>query len=67
MLNAGKVSSSLRNGLWAEATNTDTLLVETTFLYGDLEEEIYMECPLDMLNISNKSIYDLVQAAQEYY
>ena len=47
---------------------------ETIFLYGDLEEEIYMECPQSMSNIknddciiSNKCIYGLVQAARQYY
>ena len=48
--------------------------VETAFLYGNLEEEIYMECPQGMSNmgkdgciILNKCIYGLVQAAQQYY
>ena len=47
---------------------------ETAFLYRDLEEEIYMECPQGMSDvkkddciISNKCIYDLVQAAHQYY
>ena len=48
--------------------------VETAFLYGDLEEEIYMECIQGMSNITkddciilNKYIYGLVQAACQYY
>ena len=47
--------------------------VETAFLYGDLEEEIYMECPQGMHNVKkddciilNKCIYELVQAARQY-
>ena len=42
--------------------------VKTAFLYGDLEEEIYMECHKAMSNmrkddyiILNKCIYGLVQ------
>ena len=48
--------------------------VETAFLYGDLEEEIYMEWPQGMSNIIkdgciilNKCIYGLVQAVCQYY
>ena len=48
--------------------------VETTFLHGDLEEEIFMECPQGMSNIKkdnyiilNKCIYGLVQVAWQYY
>ena len=48
--------------------------VETVFLYWDFEEEIYMECPQKMSDItkddciiSNKCIYSLVQAACQYY
>ena len=48
--------------------------IETSFLYGDLEEEIYMECPLGMFNmkkdaciILNKCIYGIVWAAWQYY
>ena len=48
--------------------------VKTAFLYGDLEEEVYMECPQGMSNSSkddciilNKCIYGLVQAARWYY
>ena len=47
--------------------------VETAFLHGNLEEEIYMECPngLDhkpgeVLRLK-KSIYGLVQAARQFY
>ena len=48
--------------------------VETAFLYMDLEEEIYMECPQGMSDVGkvdciilNKCIYGLVQAAWQYY
>ena len=48
--------------------------VETAFLYGELEEEIYMECPPGMRNVTNddillllQCIYGLVQAARQYY
>ena len=48
--------------------------IETAFLYGDLEEEIYMECPQGMSEVKkddciilNKCIYGLVQAACQYY
>ena len=51
-----------------------TVTAETTFLYGDLEEEIYMECPQGKSNIKkdkciilNKWIYGLVQSARQYY
>ena len=44
--------------------------METAFLYGDIEEEIYMECPQDTSDIKkddciilNKCIYGLVQVA----
>ena len=47
--------------------------VRTAFLYGDLEEEIYMRIPIGM-DISEeyclllkKSIYGLVQAARQWY
>ena len=48
--------------------------VKTAFLYGELEEKIYMECPQDTLNISkddciilNKCMHGLAQAARQYY
>ena len=48
--------------------------IETAFLYGDLKEEIYMECPQGMSDVKkddciilNKRIYNLVQAAHQYY
>ena len=48
--------------------------VETAFLYGDLEEEIYMECPPGMTGMTSaqvllllKCIYGLVQAARQYH
>ena len=48
--------------------------IETAFLYGDLEEEIYMECPQGMADVKkddciilNKCIYGLVKAACQYY
>ena len=47
---------------------------ETTFLYMDLEEIIYMECPQGMSDVGkddciilNKYIYGLVQTARQYY
>ena len=48
--------------------------VKTAFLYGDLEEEIYMECPQGMKGVKKddciilkKCIYGLIQAARQYY
>ena len=47
--------------------------VETAFLHGELEEEIYMECPpglkasKDDCCVLKKSIYGLVQAARQYF
>ena len=48
--------------------------METDFLYGELEEEIYMEYPQGMSGIGqddciilNKCIYTLVQAVRQYY
>ena len=48
--------------------------METAFLYRDLKEEIYVECPQGMSDIKmddcvilNKHIYGLVQAAQQNY
>jgi len=54
--------------------------VETAFLYGTLEEEIYMECPPgmgeviddcreieDSILLLRQCIYGLVQAARQYY
>ena len=44
--------------------------VETAFLYGNLEEEIYMECPTGMnsnegeILILDKCIYGLVQSSR---
>ena len=47
--------------------------VETAFLYGELEQEIYMECPQGMsdvekddCNASNKFIFGLVQSARQH-
>jgi hypothetical protein len=45
--------------------------VETAFLHGDLEEEIYMDCPEgldhepDECLLLQKTIYGLVQSAQQ--
>ena len=46
--------------------------VETAFLYGDLEEEIYIECPQIISNMENddcvmlnKSIYKTVLQGSE--
>ena len=47
--------------------------VETAFLYGELEEDIYMENPPGLGNSADecvkleKAIYGLVQAARQYY
>ena len=48
--------------------------METTFLCGELEEEIYMEYPQGMSEvannnciISNKCIYSIVQEVRPYY
>ena len=48
--------------------------VETSFLHGDLEEEIYMDCPPGMANDNNnnclkllKTIYGLVQSACQFW
>ena len=48
--------------------------VKTAFLYGELEEEIYMECPQGMQDATKDDIllptaciYGLVQAARQYY
>jgi hypothetical protein len=48
--------------------------VETAFLYGELEEEIFMECPSGMQGVNkdnvlllHQCIYGLVQAARQYY
>jgi len=48
--------------------------VETAFLYGELEEEIFMESPPGMPGTTNddalllnKCIYGLVQAARQYH
>ena len=56
-------------GLSAKITN-----VETIFLYGDLKEENFIECPQGMSDrgkddciILNKWIYGLVQAVRQYY
>ena len=48
--------------------------IETAFLYGDLKEEFFMECPQGKFDVKkdycivlNKCIYRLVQAACQYY
>ena len=47
--------------------------VETAFLHGELDEEIYMECPPgfdggpDECELLCKSMYGLVQAARQFY
>jgi hypothetical protein len=47
--------------------------IETVFLHGDLDEEIYMEVPkgLEIKNnkklILRKTIYGLVQSARKFY
>jgi hypothetical protein len=47
--------------------------VETAFLHGDLEEEIYMDCPQGMAHddsqclLLQKTIYGLVQSARQFF
>jgi hypothetical protein len=47
--------------------------IKTAFLYGDLEEEIYMDCPsgldhqVNKCLLINKYIYGLVQSACQFY
>ena len=48
--------------------------METAFLYGDLEEEVYMDCPEGMVDVKEdealllqSTIYGLVQSARQYY
>ena len=48
--------------------------VETVFLFGELEDEIFMECPHGMPGVGPQDIlallmciYGLVQAARQYY
>ena len=48
--------------------------VESAFLYGSLEEEIFMECPPEMTDAKvdeilalNQCIYGLVQAGRQYH
>ena len=48
--------------------------VETAFLYGDLKEEVYMDCPEGMVDIAEdealllqSTIYGLVQSARQYH
>jgi len=46
--------------------------VDTAFLYGDLDEEIYMQMPEGMTGFSDevllllKSLYGLIQAARQW-
>ena len=60
----------------AEGLSAKIVDVETAFLYGDLEEEIYMECPKGMepepkegeiLILDKWCIYGLVQSAKQYH
>ena len=48
--------------------------IETAYLYGDFEEEVYMDCPEGMVNVKEdealllqSTIYGLVQSAMQYY
>ena len=63
----------------ANQWDADIVDIETAFLYGELEEEIYMKIP-EGLNeytgkhyddkecfVLNKAMYGLVQAARQYY
>ncbi len=57
--------------------DSEVIDVETAFLYGNLEEEIYMKCPDGLSEVDNtdeddclllnKSIYGLVQAARQWW
>jgi len=54
--------------------NTKVINVETAFLHGDLEEDIYMDCPSGLDECGeqecpklNKSIYGLVQGARQFW
>ena len=53
--------------------NAKIIDVETAFLHGDLEEEIYMNCPQGLDSDPNdclllkKSLYDLVQSARQFF
>jgi hypothetical protein len=85
MLNIAGVKDQFRSGVWAECAITVTFLsnvtsiknkevdVETVFLHGELQEEIYMNIPEGMSYnskhclLSTKTIYGLVQSAREFY
>ena len=48
--------------------------IETVFLYGELEEEIYMKCPPGVTGVTQDDIldllmyiYELVQVAGQYH
>ena len=53
--------------------NAKIIDVETAFLHGDLEEEIYMDCPQGLDSDPNdclllkKSLYGLVQSARQFF
>jgi len=55
--------------------NLDTIIidVESAFLYGDLDKEIYMDLPNGMMGFEDecllllKAIYRLVQAARQWH
>jgi len=55
--------------------NLDAIIidVESAFLYGNLDEEIYMELPDGMMGFDDKcllllkAIYELVQAARQWH
>ena len=53
---------------------TKNVDIETEFLYGDLEEEIFMDCPPGLEGVTDEDallllqcIYGLVQAARQYH
>ena len=62
-----------------EKVSSKTIDVETAFLYGDLDEEIYMEIPKGydeahpdentdgLCCLLNKAMYGLVQAARQFW
>ena len=54
--------------------DTKVIDVETAFLHGDLDEDIYMDCPSGLEECEkdqclklNKSIYGLVQGARQFW
>ena len=53
---------------------TKIVIIETAFLYGEIEEEIFVECPPGMEGVTRENvlgltncIHGLVQAARQNY